>query len=59
MIFILCNPINAIESQIILVLKILGGFGIEEIATTFLTTKENINKKIFRAKKELKKLKLI
>lgn len=58
MIFILCNPINAIESQIILVLKILGGFGIEEIATTFLTTKENINKKIFRAKKRIKEAKI-
>src|SRR6185436_14580589 len=35
-------------------LRILGGFGIDEIAHAFLTNKETINKRLFRAKEKLR-----
>src|SRR4029078_6496096 len=54
MLFALCHPSIPIESQIGLSLRILCGFGIEEIATAFLTNKETINKRLFRAKEKLR-----
>lgn len=54
MIFAICNPIIPAESQIGLALRILCGFGIDEIAKAFLTNKENINKRLFRAKEKLR-----
>ncbi len=54
MMFAICNPIISIESQIGLALRILCGFGIEEIANAFLTNKETINKRLFRAKEKLR-----
>ncbi|MEO6151148.1 MAG: DUF6596 domain-containing protein, partial [Mucilaginibacter sp.] len=42
------------EAQIGLALRILCGFGINEIATAFLTNKETINKRLFRAKEKLR-----
>ena len=54
MIFAICNPIIPAESQIGLALRILCGFGIDEIAEAFLTNKENINKRLFRAKEKLR-----
>jgi RNA polymerase sigma factor (sigma-70 family) len=54
MIFALCNPLNPPESQIALALRILCGFGIDEIADAFLTNKETINKRLFRAKEKLR-----
>ena len=54
MIFAICNPIISIEGQIGLTLRILCGFGIEEISEAFLTNKETINKRLFRAKQKLK-----
>ncbi len=54
MIFAICDPVNSIESQIALALKILCGFGIGEIASALLTSKQNINKRLFRAKKKLR-----
>ncbi|TDE29406.1 RNA polymerase subunit sigma [Flavobacterium ranwuense] len=53
-IFAICNPIIPAESQIGLALRILCGFGIDEIAEAFLTNKENINKRLFRAKEKLR-----
>jgi RNA polymerase sigma factor (sigma-70 family) len=55
MIFAICNPIIPTESQIGLALRILCGFGIDEIAEAFLTNKETINKRLFRAKEKLRK----
>lgn len=55
MIFAICNPIIPAESQIGLSLRILCGFGIDEIADAFLTNKETINKRLFRAKEILRK----
>jgi RNA polymerase sigma factor (sigma-70 family) len=54
MIFAICNPIIPTESQIGLALRILCGFGIDEIAEAFLTNKETINKRLFRAKETLR-----
>src|SRR6476646_7792945 len=54
MLFALCHPSIPAESQIGLSLRILCGFGIEEIATAFLTNKETINKRLFRAKEKLR-----
>src|SRR5215510_5750823 len=54
MLFTLCHPSIPKESQIGLSLRILCGFGIEEIATAFLTNKETINKRLFRAKEKLR-----
>jgi RNA polymerase sigma factor (sigma-70 family) len=54
MIFTICNPIIPAEAQIGLSLRILCGFGIDEIAEAFLTNKETINKRLFRAKEKLR-----
>ncbi len=54
MIFAICNPAIVSEAQIGLALRILCGFGIEEIAEAFLTNKETVNKRLFRAKEKLR-----
>jgi RNA polymerase sigma factor (sigma-70 family) len=55
MIFAVCNPAIPMDGQIGLALRILCGFGIDEIAEAFLTNKETINKRLFRAKEKLRK----
>ncbi|MDO6432647.1 RNA polymerase subunit sigma [Flavitalea sp. BT771] len=55
MLFAICNPAIISEAQIGLALRILCGFGIDEIAEAFLTNKETINKRLFRAKEKLRK----
>lgn len=54
MLFAVCNPAIASEAQIGLALRVLCGFGIDEIAEAFLTSKETINKRLFRAKEKLR-----
>src|SRR6187402_394991 len=54
MLFALCHPSIPTEAQIGLSLRILCGFGIDEIANAFLTNKETINKRLFRAKEKLR-----
>src|SRR4029079_10087478 len=54
MLFALCHPSIPTEAQIGLSLRILCGFGIDEIAEAFLTNKETINKRLFRAKEKLR-----
>lgn len=58
MLFAICHPSISKESQIGLALKILCGFGIDEIASAFITNKETINKRLFRAKEKLKSEKI-
>lgn len=58
MMFALCHPAIAPEAQIGLSLRILCGFGIEEIADAFLSNKETINKRLFRAKEKLREEKI-
>lgn len=54
MLFAICTPAIASEAQIGLALRILCGFGIDEIAEAFLSNKETINKRLFRAKEKLR-----
>ena len=54
MLFVICNPIIPVESQIGLSLRILCGFGIDEIADAFLTNKETVNKRLYRAREKLR-----
>lgn len=58
MMFAICHPAIPKESQIGLSLRILGGFGIDEIAEAFLTNKETIKKRLGRAKAKLKEINL-
>lgn len=55
MIFAVCNPIVSKESQITLALRVLCGFGINEIASALLTTKSTINKRLLRTKENFRK----
>lgn len=54
MIFAICHPSIPKEAQIGLALRILCGFSISEIAYAFLTNKEVINKRLYRAKEKLR-----
>jgi len=53
MLIAVCHPAIPVESQVGLALRSLCGFGIDEIANAFLTNKETINKRLFRAKEKL------
>ncbi|MEC5143458.1 DUF6596 domain-containing protein [Chitinophaga sp. 212800010-3] len=54
MLFAVCHPAISKEAQVGLALRILCGFGITEIANAFLTNKETINKRLFRAREKLR-----
>lgn len=56
MMFAICHPAIPPEAQIGLSLRVLCGFGIQEIAAAFLSNKETINKRLFRAKEKLRAL---
>lgn len=58
MMFAICHPAISPEAQIGLSLRILCGFGIDEIADAFVTNKENINKRLFRAKEKIRNEKI-
>jgi RNA polymerase sigma factor (sigma-70 family) len=58
MMFAICHPSISQEAQIGLSLRILCGFGIDEIADAFLTSKETINKRLYRAKETLRDKKI-
>lgn len=58
MMFAICHPGIPAEAQIGLSLRILCSFSIEEIADAFLSNKETINKRLFRAREKLKQLKV-
>lgn len=58
MMFAICHPAIPSEAQIGLSLRILCGFGIDEIADAFLSNKETINKRLFRAKEKLREEKI-
>jgi RNA polymerase sigma factor (sigma-70 family) len=58
MMFAICHPSISPEAQIGLSLRILCGFGIDEIADAFLDNKETINKRLFRAKEKLREEKI-
>jgi RNA polymerase sigma factor (sigma-70 family) len=54
MLFAIAHPSIPVESQVGLSLRILCGFGIDEIATAFLSNRETINKRLFRAREKLR-----
>ena len=58
MMFAICHPSIPPEAQIGLSLRILCGFGIDEIADAFLANKETINKRLFRAREKLREEKI-
>jgi RNA polymerase sigma-70 factor (ECF subfamily) len=58
MMFAICHPAISPESQIGLSLRILCGFGIDEVAEAFLTNKDTINKRLFRAKEKIRNEKI-
>jgi RNA polymerase sigma factor (sigma-70 family) len=58
MMFAICHPVIPPEAQIGLSLRILCGFGIDEIADAFLSNKEAINKRLYRAKEKLREAKI-
>lgn len=59
MMFALSTPAISLEAQVGLSLRILCGFGIEEIADAFLSNKETINKRLFRAKEKLRESNMV
>ena len=54
MMFVCCHPKISKNSQICLILKILCGFNISEIANSFFTSTETINKRLVRGRKKLR-----
>jgi RNA polymerase sigma-70 factor (ECF subfamily) len=54
MLFAICHPSILPEAQIGLALRILCGFGIEEIANAFLINNETVKKRLMRAKEKLR-----
>lgn len=54
MMFVCCHPNISEKSQICLILKILCGFSISEIANAFFTSNETINKCLVRGRKQLR-----
>ena len=54
MLFAICHPSVSPEAQIGLALRILCGFGIEEIANAFLSNRETITKRLARAREKLR-----
>ncbi|MEZ5016336.1 MAG: sigma-70 family RNA polymerase sigma factor [Flavipsychrobacter sp.] len=51
MIFACCHPDIAKEAQTAMVLKTISGFSIPQIAKAFITSKDTIEKRLYRARK--------
>lgn len=58
MMFAVCHPSIPAESQVALALNLLCGFGAQEIADAYLTTKTVIYKRLARAKEKLKEVEI-
>ena len=54
MMFVCCHDSISEDAQLSLILKILCGFSISEIASAFFTSTETINKRLVRARKRLR-----
>ncbi|HUF02940.1 MAG TPA: sigma-70 family RNA polymerase sigma factor [Aridibacter sp.] len=54
MIFACCHPALTPDSRIALTLKTVGGFGVNEIASAFLSNREAVAKLLTRAKRRLR-----
>ena len=58
MMFTCCHPAVSRDSQVALILKTLCGFSITEIAKAFLTSDENIHKRLVRARQKIRQDKI-
>ena len=58
MMFACCHPSISENSQIALILKLLCGFSIPEIANAFFTTNHTVNKRLVRGRKQLRENKV-
>jgi RNA polymerase sigma-70 factor (ECF subfamily) len=54
LIFMCCHPALAIEAQVALTLRALGGLSTEEIARAFLVSEETMKRRLSRAKAKIK-----
>jgi RNA polymerase sigma factor (sigma-70 family) len=54
--FTCCHPLLPAEAQTALALKVLGGFGVAEIASAFLTSEAAIAKRLTRAHQRIREL---
>ena len=54
LIFTCCHPALALDAQVALTLRTLGGLTTEEIARAFLVPQETMAKRLVRAKKRIK-----
>ena len=54
LIFTCCHPALALEAQVALTLKTLGGLSTTEIARSFLTSESTMAQRIVRAKRKIK-----
>jgi len=59
MIFVVCNPCNAPQTQISMALNLLCGFGAEEIASAFLMNKRSVYKRLQRGKDRLRAARVV
>ena len=59
MMFTCCHPAISSDSQVALILKTLCGFSIPEISKAFLTSDENINKRLVRARQKIRESKIL
>lgn len=53
MMFACCHPAIALENQLALVLKTLCGFGSKEVARALLISADAVNKRLYRAKRQI------
>ena len=53
--FVCCDPVLTPTSQITLILKVVLGFSVEEIARALLSSPGNVEKRITRAKQKIKR----
>jgi len=58
MMFVCCHPQIPADAQVALALKTLGGFGVAEMASAFLTTDAAIAKRLTRAKQKIHEAKI-
>jgi RNA polymerase sigma-70 factor (ECF subfamily) len=56
MMFLTCHPALGRESRVALTLKIVGGFGVREIARAFLAEEPAVAQRVVRAKRRLREI---
>src|SRR5207245_5219670 len=54
LIFTCCNPALAVEAQVALTLRLLGGLSTEEVARAFLLDEPTMAQRLVRAKRKIK-----